>query len=278
MSAPAERPSEPRAGRAADDAEPAPLAALAAFEEGDFRALSAELGRDPQYNDRRLLLRRKLGALGKAAARRLSEAGPERPALDLAARTSLHAPHAFNAMRVRRQWVYLARSKAQKTRLRRTLGAELARDLDAAYRNAYLCIAVEADALEASLRIHPDAWYDGQNLKNRLEREPDSARGGLGGWLGLLNALPGYRLRLDDWKGEWPCGALDRDRLREFLKYWKPGELGLAVERRFPAPEGARGAVLDPGVPAALLAELERLAPLYAFAAWSDASPFLFAG
>ena len=72
---------------------------------------------------------------------------------------------------MRRIWAYLTRTKAEKTRLRRVLGPDLAKDLDAAYRNAYLCLAIEAEALEVSLRIHPEGWYDGQNLLHRTKAE-----------------------------------------------------------------------------------------------------------
>jgi hypothetical protein len=252
---------------AKDDDEPKPLEALAPFEEGDFHSLSEALSRDPQFNDRRLLARRKLAALGKEA---LAKIGREQ-GLELVARTSLHAPHTFNHMRVRRLWVYLCRGKAAKQRLKRVLGAELGKDLDAAYRNAYLCVALESDALEVALRIHVDAWYDGQNLVNRLKRE------GVDGWLERLNALDGFFLRLDDWKGEWRCGALNRDHIAEFLRYYKPGEHALRVERRFPASATNRGAALSPEAPAHLVAELARLAPLFRFTAWSDESDFLFA-
>ncbi len=249
-------------------AEPAPLPGLESFSEGDFHALSDGLASDPQYNDRRLMARRKLAALGKAAAARVKKEGG--PGLEV--RSSLHNPHAFNRNRVRRLWTYLCRDKAAKRRLRGVLGAELARDLDAAYRNAYLCCALEAEALEVSLRIHPDAWYDGQNLKNRAERE------GLDGWLAQLRRLEGYRLRLDDWKGEWPCGPdLGRERLEEFLRYWTPGEHGLVVERRWPAPPGpGRAPALEPDVPRVLVDELVHLAPLYRYTAWSKESDFLF--
>lgn len=252
---------------ASSDAEPRPLARPTAFEEGDFHALGPDLGADPQYDDRRLVLRRKLGALGKVAVTRLKGEG-----LDLLSRTSLHRPTQFNRGRVRRIWVYLCRAKSQKTKLRRTLGADLAKDLDAAYRNAYLCMAVEADAVEVSFRIHPEAWYDGQNLRNRLERE------GLDGGLGVLTTLRGFRLRMADWKGEWALEDLDADRLREFSRYWTPGEHGLVVERRWPAPPGARAVLFEPHVPDELLAELVRLAPLYRYAVWSDESDFLFSG
>ena len=235
------------------------------FTEGDFHALSPACARDPQYDDRRLVLRRKLLALGKGVVAAAKEAGV---ALD--ARGSLHSPHAFNRMKVERMWTYACRDKAAKRRLKQTLGADLAKDLDAAYRNAYLCAAVESDALEVSLRVHADAWYDGQNLVNRLKAE------GLERWAALLNALEGFRLRLADWKGEWPCGALTRDRLQEFLKYWKPGEHALSVERRFEARAGARGAALDPEMPERMVALLTSLVPLYRYGAWSEESDFLF--
>jgi hypothetical protein len=252
----------------ASGAEPKPLGELVPFEEGDFHALSEGLARDPQYNDRRLLARRKLGAIAKEAAARIAaESGGS---LELATRTSLHQPHAFNQMRVRRLWAYLCRDRKEKARLRSMLGAELARDLDAAYRNAYLCTALESDSLEVSLRIHPEAWYDGQNLVHRVRKE------GTAMWRAMLNALPGYRLRLADWKGEWSCGELSAERLEEFLRYYRPGDHSLAVERRFPAPPGARMPALQPSVPAALVEELGRLAPLYRFTAWSAESDFLF--
>jgi len=253
------------------DREPAPLGALAAFEEGDFHALSEGLARDPQYNDRRLLARRKLGAIAKEALARITaDAKRDGAELDLAQRTSLHQPTVFNHMRVRRLWAYVCRGRKEKARLKKVLGAELAKDLDAAYRNAYLCVALEADAVEVSLRIHPDAWYDAQNLSKRLDREGPEV------WIALLNTLDGYRLRLDDWKGEWPCGKLDRDRIAEYRRFWKPGEMGLAVERRWPAPPGARGPALAPEVPRLLVEELRKLAPLYRFTAWSGESDFLF--
>ncbi len=246
--------------------EPRPAAGRVLFEEGDFHGLSSGLAGDPQYNDRRLLARRKLLALGKEAAERIATSnGPS-----LECRTSLHHPSTFNGMRVRRLWAYLTRSKADKRKLKSVLGPELAKDLDSAYRNAYLCLAIEADALEVSFRIHPDAWYDGENLKKRVQRD------GVADWRGILNELSGYFLKLHDWKGEWRCGELSTESLEEYLASWTPGEHGLAVERRFPAPPGARGAALEEGAADALLDEVERLVPLYRYAAWSGESDALF--
>jgi len=245
--------------------EPRPLTGAIHFEEGDFHALSEGLCGDPQYNDRRLVLRRKLLALGKQAAALAKQAG-----VALEARSSLHHPHAFNGMRVRRQWAYLVRDKAEKRRLRGVIGAELGKDLDAAYRNAYLCLAVESEQLEVSLRIHADAWFDGQNLKKRVAAE------GLGPWRALLNALPGFQLRLADWKGEWRCGTLTPEQLEEFLRYYTPGEHALAVEASWPAPAASRAAACTPEAAEELGAALQRLLPLYRHAAWSRESDHLF--
>lgn len=247
------------------DSEPDARAELAAFDDGDFHCLSAGLARDPQFNDRRLVVRRKLLSLAKVFA---AEAEPLGVAFDV--RTSLHSPTTFNHMQVKRLWAYAARAKSEKKRLKGVIGADLAKDLDAAYRNAYVCVAIESDAVEVSLRIHADAWFDGANLVNRTKKE------GLDGWKRELNALDGYRLRLADWKGEWICGQLGREKLEEFLKYYKPAEHALVVERRYPAPPGARAALCAPGVPRELVNEMLRLVPLYKFTAWSEASDFLF--
>src|SRR5688572_11286029 len=141
--------------------EPRPIEGPILFEESDFRALVPPLASNPDYNAHRLAARRRLLALGKRAAAAAAEDG-----LALECRTSLHHPHQFNGNRVTRLWAYLTRAKKEKSALKRVLGAELGKDLDSAYRNAYLCFALEGQALEVSLRIHPDAWYDGQNLKN----------------------------------------------------------------------------------------------------------------
>lgn len=252
--------------RSSSSAEPAPLDGPILFSEADFRALSGSLCANPDYNGHRLATRRALLALGKRTARAAQEHGVE-----LDCRTSLHHPHQFNGNRVQRLWAYLTRTRGDKQELKRVLGPDLGKDLDAAYRNAFLCFAIEADFLEVSFRIHPDGWYDGQNLKNKVERE------GVRAWLELLNRLKGYRLRLHDWKGEWRCGELTLERLEEYLESYTPGDHRLAVERRFPAPEGSRGSALEPGAAQALEDEALLLLPLYRFSVWAPENQHLFA-
>ncbi|MCP3920678.1 MAG: hypothetical protein GY711_34560 [bacterium] len=237
------------------------------FEPWDFEALAPDRARSPEYNDRRLLARRRLGGLAKTFVARAKEEG-----LALDSRTSIHNPHSFNGGKVQRLWAYLTRSKKDKTGLRKVLGRDLAKDLDSAYRNAYLCLAIEHDRLEVSFRIHADAWYDGRNLTRRVDGE------GVHAWLSVLNTLEGFQLRLHDWKGEWRCGSLTPEALEEFLRFYEPGDHALVVDRRWPVPTepAAREAVLSEEVPRTLLDELARLVPLYRFAAWSPDSDHLF--
>lgn len=251
--------------KSSEEPEPRVEAALVPFVDGDFDVLAPSLARDPQYNDRRLVVRRKLLALAKVFVARAADSGV---ALD--PRTSLHNPHAFNQNQVKRLWAYACRTKKEKSRLKQTLGADLAKDLDSAYRNAYLCVALEHDVLEVSLRIHADAWYDGQNFKNRAKKE------GVAAWMALLNALPGFRLRLHDWKGEWYCGKLTREQLDEYLKFYVPAEHACVIEQRIPAIKGARAAVTDAGTPDRIVEALSALLPLYRWMAWSEESDFLF--
>ncbi|MFT5476770.1 MAG: hypothetical protein ACI8Y8_002110 [Planctomycetota bacterium] len=248
------------------DTEPTPLVGSPTFEEWDFEGLAPHHATRDEANDRRLIARRKLLGLAKDVAKRAKPLGV---ALDV--RSSLHNPNKFNGKRVNRLWSYAMRAKAEKTRLRKIVGADLAKDLNSAYRNAYLCCAIEHDALEVSLRVHPDAWFDGQNLVHRTRAE------GVRPWLDLLNALDGFQLRMHDWRGEWRCGSLTAEKLEEFLGYYTPGEHRLSIERRWPAPSGSRGPVLADGVPQAMVEESLRLLPLYRYMVWSQESDFLFA-
>ena len=241
------------------------LPALAPFEPWDFEALRPPRSRSEEYNERRLAARRRLEAIAKHLVKRVSGS------VKLEVRTSIHNPFPpVNSGRVERLWAYATRPKAAKAKLRKQIGADLAKDLDNAYRNAYLCVALEADAIEVSFRIHADAWYDGRNLTRRIDAEGPRAL------LDLLNRLEGFRLQLADWKGEWICGSLEIEQLEEYLRFYEPGEHLFAVQRRWPATEAVREALLTPEVPALLVDEMERLVDVARFAMWSDESDFLF--
>lgn len=248
---------------------PAPRGArtgtLEPFEAWDFEALRPPRSRSAEYNEKRLAARRRLEAIAKA----LVKGSPAAAKLEV--RTSIHNPFPpVNGGNVERLWAYLSRPKAHKTKLKRQLGADLGKDLDQAFRNGYLCVALESEALEVSFRIHPDAWFDGRNLTRRIEAE------GFQPLLALLNDLEGFRLQLADWKGEWICGQLEIEQLEEFFRFYEPGEHLLAVQQRLPVPESMREALLTPELPSGLVSELARLIPLRHHACWAPESDFLF--
>ena len=240
-------------------------AGLEPFEPWDLEALRPPRSRSAEYNEKRLAARRRLEAVAKALVARCPAASK------LEVRTSIHNPFPpVNGGSVERLWAYLSRPKGHKAKLKRQLGADLGKDLDQAYRNGYLCVALEADAIEVSFRIHPDAWFDGRNLTKRIDAE------GLRPTLALLNELEGFKLQLADWKGEWPCGSLEREQLEEFLGFYEPGEHLLAVQQRIPAPEALRAALLTEELPGQLLSELERLVAFRHHACWAPDSDHLF--
>ena len=70
----------------------------------------------------------------------------------------------------------------------------------------------------------------------------------------------------------------ETERLEEFLSYYKPGEHGLTVEQRLPAPASGRGPALASGMADNMVTELEKLARLYRYTVWSKESDFLFGG
>lgn len=263
--APDSAPKPAPARKAPARSRKAALPALEPLVGWDFEALRPPRSRSADYNEQRLAARRRLEAIAKHAAK----AAPKEVKFEV--RTSIHNPFpSVNGGRVERLWAYITRDKAAKGRLRKTLGADLAKDLDQAYKNGYLCVALEADALEVSFRIHQDGWYDGRNLVKRIGAE------GVKPLLEILNELDGYRLQLADWKGEWICGEMGPEKLEEFFKYYEPGEHLLSVQRRWPATEAVREALLTPEVPPVLVEELQRLVPVFRYAMWSKEADFLF--
>ena len=241
------------------------LPSLEPFVAWDFEALQPPRSRSADYNEQRLAARRRLEAIAKHAA------AQSKGDVKLDVRTSIHNPFPqVNGGRVERLWAYLTRDKAAKGRLKKTVGADLAKDLDQAYRNGYLCVALESGAIEVSFRIHQDGWFDGRNLTKRV------AADGFQPLLEILNELKGFRLQLADWKGEWICGEMGPEKLEEFFKYYEPGEHLLSVQRRWPATEAVREALMTEDVPPVLVEEIKRLVPVFRYAMWSKEADFLF--
>jgi hypothetical protein len=230
----------------------------------DFAAFRREKQRDAEANPERLLVKRKLAALGKALAPALAA-----PGLDLAVKTSLSHPYTYNGFKVDSMWVYFGRGEAAKKAVKKRLGGELGKDVDPTYQGVILLVEIDERRVACGLKIHPAAWWDAQNLARRVKAEGGAPEA----LTAILNALPrGYALSIGDWKKRYEAGELYPADIRNYFQYWKPGEqwLNLLHETEKDAAI-ARG----PALAEDLAPRLAALAPAWRFAAWAPENDFV---
>ncbi|HHI80979.1 MAG TPA: hypothetical protein ENK02_13510 [Planctomycetes bacterium] len=242
------------------------MTSFPSFDPSDFAAYSPKHQRDREANAWRLRVRRKLGELGKAAKAHLKkECG-----LNLSCRTNLNHPYKFNFGRVQAQWAYLSRSPKDKKALVERVGPAIGEDVDTHYIQTTFVLSVDREGFEIALRIHPQAWWDSQNLKNRVL----SATAEMDDWTETLNEIgEGYVLSLHNWKKEYPCGDLYPDQIENFFSFFEPGNHSLSIRHRIPA-KLAVG--LGPELGPLALEGLSKLAPAYQFLTWTEENNWLF--
>jgi hypothetical protein len=230
----------------------------------DFAAFEKEKQRSAEFNAERLVVKRKLAALGKDLAPALAAAG-----LDLEARTSLSHPYTYNGYKVDSMWVYFGRSDAAKKEIKKRLGGELGKDVDPTYQGVILLVEIDRDRVACGLKIHPAAWWDGQNLARRV-RSADREAEALAA---LLNALPrGYAMTIGDWRKRYEAGKLYAADVRNYFQWYRPGEVWLHLLHETPR-EAAIAA--GPALAAELAPRLAALAPIWRFAAWAPGNDFV---
>ncbi|MGE3165585.1 MAG: hypothetical protein AB7O52_11810 [Planctomycetota bacterium] len=233
------------------------------FRERDFALYRPELQRNEEYNDARLVVRRRLDAIGKAACAALSS-----KEVSLTSRASLHHPYTFNGYKVSSQCVYLSRGDKERKEIKRILGVELGKDLDQNFVHVLLVLEIYQHGLEVALRIHKDAWWDGENFKRRLKEtvnREELAR--------VLRALPEYGLRIDEHRKVHPCETMSPQELAEICQFYTPGQHWLHLSRDFDCEDPF---VTDPGFLERVIAEFRRLLPVYILARWSADNNRLF--
>ena len=234
------------------------------FLPSDFERFQDSVQTDPEFNDARLEIRRKLDQLAKQGAESLSKA----PHI-LTARASLHHPHKFNAFRISSQWGYLSRGDKERKKLQRLLGEEIGKDLDSDYIHTMLVLEIDQEGLNIALRIHQKAWWDGENLKRMLDDEESRVS-----VAETLQPLEGYRLRIHDHRNSRDCATIDDLELIEISKHYTPGEHWLHVERKIGRDEIF---VTSGGFAQRVLDEWKRLLPAYRSFCWHSTNDHLFA-
>jgi hypothetical protein len=232
----------------------------------DFAVLAPEKQRDPLFNESRRIVRARIGAFGKLAARELRA----RTATTFETRSSLHHPSAFNGHRVEALWFTLHPGKAARAALRERLGQEFAEDLDPSYFHALLFGELRRDSFTVGLRINERAWWDTQNLQRACREPPHAQR-----LSAALRALPEYGMRIHDWQKTYRCEEMTPGMLETFARWFKPGEHRFLLWRAWPAESPDLAA---PGWPQALVAELERLVPVWRIVSWAPENDLVFRG
>lgn len=237
------------------------------FRPQDFAAFEPPKRRDPAFNGERLVVKRKLAALGKPLQEALAAAG-----LRTEARTSLSHPYTYNAFRVDSIWVYFGREERAKKAIKSKLGAELGGDVDPTYQGAILLVEIARERVACGLRIHPAAWWDGQNLKNKVRRS-EAAGDEL---TRLLNALPaGYAMTIGDWRRRYEAGKLRPADVRNYFQWYEPGTHWLNLLHETPA---AAAIEVGPALADRAAAALAAAVPTWRFAAWAPDNDFVLGG
>ncbi len=229
----------------------------------DFERFRPEVQRDPVHNAARLEVRRKLDAFGKRLAKRLEGEGRK-----FGSRASLHHPFRFNAFKVESQFVYLSRAPGERKALKSILGVELGKDLDQNYVHVILALSINQPGLIAALRVHRDAWWDGQNIKEQMKQPKGRER-----LAAELGKAAEFELQIDDNRSRLPLESITPGALNEKLKFYTPGEDWLHVERSWDRDDPF---VTEEGLEDRLTEVFETLIPAYEAIRWTTDNNWLF--
>jgi hypothetical protein len=165
---------------------------------------------------------------------------------------------------------YLTRDRQARSGLRRVLGSSFGKDIDSAYRHVMLHVTVTATHLSVGLSIHPEAWWDGQNLVGRCSKGEGARELAL-----LLRGLPGFVLQVHEHR-EHPTTSLHRDQLERALRHYRVGEHYFRIVRRWEPDDTLAGDGGDRG--RRILEDVLRLVPPYRWIAWAPENQHLFPG
>ena len=233
------------------------------FTSKEFEYFHPRYRRNREYNKQRLKVRRKLGEIGTILLQSLKKND-----IPVTKKTSLHHPYSYNSYEVNSIWLYFSPSAKTYNDLKKILGDDLGKDLDVTYLHTLLLVGIEHQGLFISLKIHPQAWWDGQNLKNKCSQKTQRMV-----LLEKLILLDDFYLKLHEWPNKHLCSQLNLDKITEFIDIYTPGEhwlhVNMEISRENPI-------ATSPDCINLIKEKLLSLIPIYSFIKWNPKNNFIF--
>lgn len=247
---------------------------FAGFSDRDFDSYAPQKWRSNAFTRDRQEVKQKLLALGRQAAAGLigSDGAP------LLVEASAEHPALWNHHQVSAQHVYFSRNEGARKEIDGIIDrarpiAALLDDPSPQHSHLFLAVSVWQGAAEISLKLHPDARVDRQNLERKCEDYFEREK-----LLGLLKALPaGFqlgRMPTDPTARDadlTPVEGLDDARLQDVIATTAAGAAWFYVGLRIPRGDERLGAAFAE----VARASLEGLLPVYHFVAWTRDNDFV---
>lgn len=249
------------------------------FTTADFDAYQQKKWKSNVFNRERLEVKQKLTALGRELQGVML--GPD--GSPLAVEASVEHPALWNHKQVEAQHLYFSRNEGQRKELDAIIDrgksfASMIDDPTPLRNHLFLAVTLTEAAIELSLKLHPDARVDRENLERKCEDHFEAGK-----LVHLLQSLDGD-FRAGITPDTVPVAELDEGKLLELaVSLGKPATtpaplLGGGPQRLFYVGRAiARADALAAG-PALLdtaRAALLSLLPVYRFIAWSRDNDYL---
>jgi hypothetical protein len=248
------------------------------FTAADFDAYQPKKWKSNVFNRERLEVKQKLMAL----ARELQGTMLAPDGSPLAVEPSVEHPALWNHKQVEAQHLYFSRNEGARKELDAIIDrgksiASMIEDPSPQRNHLFLAVTIAEPALELSLKLHPDARVDRENLERKCDDHFEREK-----LLHLLRGLgDGYRVGITP--DLVAVGELDEGKLLELVaqiaKGAPPQALTLGAPQRLfyvgraiarADAFAAAGAIVDDA-----RRTLQALMPIYRFIAWSRENDFL---
>jgi len=244
------------------------------FTQADFDAYAPKKWKSNVFTRERLEVKQKLVQLSRELAGTVSAADGS----PLTAEFSVEYPALWNHKQVESQHLFFSRNEGARKELdaiidRQKSLASMIDDPTPQRNHLFLAVTLSHEALEVSLRLHPDAKIDRQNLERKCEDHFEREK-----LIRMISALPDYQVGVTPQLGA--ASELDETRLSalvaELLKPAPPiGSpqhllcVGHTIDR-------ATSIAAGEGVLELAKNDMAALLPIYRFIAWSRDNDFVY--